>query len=665
MPWRGCGTPRAEGDASPVATPVARSGGGTRLPGCGCTTPRVEGDAEPREGIPAAPSQVVSPPAAPGASSGTAPIVMAPLAELGKDGDDSFFDALSAASWEDAMSATSWDEFWDSHPEEDATFPAVRTLSHEDAAADTEAAAEDGAAEGSEGSAAQRGESPNDNPEAEYEADGEQPPEQNVSPGSKYGWNPQELPLHRAVFERDVEEVTRLAASEPTMMVHKDSHGNTPLHVAAICGHMDAAEALLAAGAALQVKNNRGWSAMEHAISLRNRPMVKLLYTRRVAELRADVKGKKRELLIALKEMPDYKLKISWELGSSMFGYLLRRYAPSDTYEVWKLGNAVRVDGTLMGVEDNSKSLLPEWKRGQFSLLFHSAYTMEGKSKVYLVNHTTRKWVDLSAHKKKAGGDMSDMEVSLLMQDGAGKTRMRTSELRFKPLKSLFGYPVRERVEGWDTTVYEAQARLVAVTTIKTPFNLPAMCTFEQYLALQPAEDKVVERPVDPLSMEAFKGAKGGRRRSSDLGSTSRRRAAPRKVTGRCWMAEGFPMSLRQLLPLLDIIGYANKHLSKVSSFLSKYGNRELFPVKIQAPLMLTVFAMVGFRQFAELRAGEAALESSFYELPALYEKVSAEEMFGRSSPLLADSAKGGSDYEAGDLSMADFNQTEQDLDFT
>lgn len=74
--------------------------------------------------------------------------------------------------------------------------------------------------------------------------------------------------------------------------------------------------------------------------------------------------------------------QISWELGSSMFGYLLRRYAPSDTYEVWKLGNAVRVDGTLMGVEDNSKSLLPEWKRGQFSLLFHSAYTMEGKSKV-------------------------------------------------------------------------------------------------------------------------------------------------------------------------------------------------------------------------------------------------------------------------------------------
>lgn len=73
---------------------------------------------------------------------------------------------------------------------------------------------------------------------------------------------------------------------------------------------MDAAEALLAAGAALQVKNNRGWSAMEHAISLRNRPMVKLLYTRRVAELRADVKGKKRELLIALKEMPDYKLKV-------------------------------------------------------------------------------------------------------------------------------------------------------------------------------------------------------------------------------------------------------------------------------------------------------------------------------------------------------------------
>lgn len=40
---------------------------------------------------------------------------------------------------------------------------------------------------------------------------------------------------------------------------------------------------------------------------------------------------------------------------------------------------------------------------------------------------------------------------------------------------------------------------------------------------------------------------------------------AARTLTGCCWMAEGFPMSLRQLLPILGIVGTAlNCALSKL-----------------------------------------------------------------------------------------------------
>lgn len=56
-----------------------------------------------------------------------------------------------------------------------------------------------------------------------------------------------------------------------------------------------------------------------------------------------------------------------------------------------------------------------------------------------------------------------------------------------------------------------------------------------------------------------------------------------RTITGRCWMAANFPMSLRQLLPILDIVGTANKHLARAGKFLQKYGNMDLFPVKMQA----------------------------------------------------------------------------------
>lgn len=61
-----------------------------------------------------------------------------------------------------------------------------------------------------------------------------------------------------------------------------------------------------------------------------------------------------------------------------------------------------------------------------------------------------------------------------------------------------------------------------------------------------------------------------------------------RKITGKCWMAEQFPMSLKNLLPLLDVIGNANKHLARVGNFLQKYGNKDLFPVKLQVLLHLS-----------------------------------------------------------------------------
>ena len=58
-----------------------------------------------------------------------------------------------------------------------------------------------------------------------------------------------------------------------------------------------------------------------------------------------------------------------------------------------------------------------------------------------------------------------------------------------------------------------------------------------------------------------------------------------RRMTGKCWMAEDFPMSLTQLLPVLEVIGTANKHIARVAKFLHKYGDMSLFPVKLQVLL--------------------------------------------------------------------------------
>ncbi len=53
-------------------------------------------------------------------------------------------------------------------------------------------------------------------------------------------------------------------------------------------------------------------------------------------------------------------------------------------------------------------------------------------------------------------------------------------------------------------------------------------------------------------------------RGSSSGGDAPPKAKKPRYFKGRCWMASDFPMSLRQLLPLLDVVGHANKHVAKV-----------------------------------------------------------------------------------------------------
>lgn len=72
------------------------------------------------------------------------------------------------------------------------------------------------------------------------------------------------------------------------------------------------------------------------------------------------------------------------------------------------------------------------------------------------------------------------MQVSLIMSDRLGKTKMKASEFRFKPVKTWFGGDQTEKIEGWKTYVYEAAGKMKAVTITKvvprTASNFTAPC---------------------------------------------------------------------------------------------------------------------------------------------------------------------------------------------
>lgn len=82
---------------------------------------------------------------------------------------------------------------------------------------------------------------------------------------------------------------------------------------------------------------------------------------------------------------------------------------------MWKLGTKMRVDGSLMGMDDKRTSLLPQWKRGHFSLLFDGATT---PATILLCDHAKKKYLDLSKEKKKHKPSLDD-EVACSYQHAA------------------------------------------------------------------------------------------------------------------------------------------------------------------------------------------------------------------------------------------------------
>jgi hypothetical protein len=65
-----------------------------------------------------------------------------------------------------------------------------------------------------------------------------------------------------------------------------------------------------------------------------------VLHAATLAASRGEMKTKRRQLLAAMRGMPDYTMRLGWRLDSSVpgLGALLRRYAPADTYTLWKVG---------------------------------------------------------------------------------------------------------------------------------------------------------------------------------------------------------------------------------------------------------------------------------------------------------------------------------------
>lgn len=74
----------------------------------------------------------------------------------------------------------------------------------------------------------------------------------------------------------------------------------------------------------------------------------------------------KRRVLARLKQIPDFYCELHWECQSSWIPFL-SKLAPSDDFQIWKVGSNIRLDFSLVGFK-NLKN-----KRRRMTILFRNA----------------------------------------------------------------------------------------------------------------------------------------------------------------------------------------------------------------------------------------------------------------------------------------------------
>ncbi|NWX94620.1 AN13D protein, partial [Nothoprocta pentlandii] len=132
-----------------------------------------------------------------------------------------------------------------------------------------------------------------------------------------------------------------------------DPRGRTPLELAVSLGHLESVRVLLRHNANVGRENANGWTVLQEAVSTGDPEMVQL-----VLQYRDYQRATRR-----LAGIPELLSKLRRGLPAPAVP-LVSKVCPSDVYRVWKRGESLRVDTTLLGFEHMT------WQRGRRSYIF-------------------------------------------------------------------------------------------------------------------------------------------------------------------------------------------------------------------------------------------------------------------------------------------------------
>ncbi|KAF9366264.1 Ankyrin repeat domain-containing protein 13C [Mortierella sp. NVP85] len=237
-----------------------------------------------------------------------------------------------------------------------------------------------------------------------------------------------------------------------------DHHLQTPLHLAVMLNRKDMVLILLEAGANPVARSGSGWTPRQEATSLGDRQLIEILTRHQRKAFSGSFETKAMKLVKQLStDLDQFYFQLQWEFQSWV--PFVSGLCPNDTYHIWKKGNCVRMDTSLVGFENM------KWIRGHISIIFR-VDPVSGPELVIVdrVKKMTQRLARLSDHNQVEEAEPTpeeiEEEVSTCFNSSITSTNVPTSAIKFHRAKTgLWGYRTNkvENVGEFECAVWKME----------------------------------------------------------------------------------------------------------------------------------------------------------------------------------------------------------------
>ncbi|XP_032135224.1 ankyrin repeat domain-containing protein 13B isoform X3 [Sapajus apella] len=410
-------------------------------------------------------------------------------------------------------------------------------------------------------------------------------------------------PLHYLVWHNRHRELEKEVRAGQVDIEQLDPRGRTPLHLATTLGHLECARVLLAHGADVGRENRSGWTVLQEAVSTRDLELVQLVLRyrdyQRVVKRLAGIPV----LLEKLRKAQDFYVEMKWEFTSWV--PLVSKICPSDTYKVWKSGQNLRVDTTLLGFDHMT------WQRGNRSFVFRGQETLAlaGQDRELLL----------------AAAQPTEEQVLSRLTAPVVTTQLDTKNISFERNKTgILGWRSEktEMVNGYEAKVYGA-SNVELITRTRTEHLSEqhkgkvkgCKTPLQSFLGIAeqhggPQNGTLITQTLSQANPTAITAEEyfnpnfelGNRDMGRPMELTTKTQNVPHplgsgggRFKAKLWLCEEHPLSLcEQVAPIIDLMAVSNALFAKLRDFIT-LRLPPGFPVKIEIPIFHILNARITF----------------------------------------------------------------------